>query len=160
MLTSSRSLFKVRNTLCFFMVLRSAMSLGNKRGCSRALATYPALPCWKSLIEESIGRGDSLNTKGGSKPEPWCDDHAPSPQQILRLRTSFEQSWPLWPPSGARFSSRKTLSFLHNLFALLVLLSLLVSRVKLRSLGRWRSGGLGLDVHLRHIAPCVRLQAL
>jgi len=47
------------------MVLRSAMSSGSRRGCSKALATYPPLPCWKSLIKESIGRGDLFNTKGG-----------------------------------------------------------------------------------------------
>ena len=50
------------------IVLRSAMSLGSKRGCSKALATYPTLPCWKSLIKESIGRGDPFNTKGGFLP--------------------------------------------------------------------------------------------
>ena len=50
------------------MVRRSAMSSGIRRGCSKALATYPALPCWKSLIKESIKRGDPFNTKGGFPP--------------------------------------------------------------------------------------------
>ena len=64
-LTNARSLFRVRNTSCFFMVLKLAMSSGSSSGCSRALATYPAFPFWKSLIEESRGRGDPFNTKGG-----------------------------------------------------------------------------------------------
>ena len=84
------------------MVWRLAMSSGNMKGCSKALATYLALPCWKSLIEESIGREIFSTPKWGFKPEHWCDDRAPSPQRILYLRTSFEQSWPLWPLSVAR----------------------------------------------------------
>jgi len=51
--------------LCFFIVWRSAMSSGGRMGYSKALATYLALRCWKSLIEESIRREDLFNTKVG-----------------------------------------------------------------------------------------------
>ena len=64
-LTRGISLFKVRNTTCFFMDLRSAMSPGNRRVCSKALAAYPAFLCWKSYIEASVGNGASSSTKGG-----------------------------------------------------------------------------------------------
>ena len=46
------------------MTLRSAMSSGSSKACSTASATYPAFPCWKSLIEEFIRRGDLSNTRG------------------------------------------------------------------------------------------------
>ena len=64
-LTNARSLFRVRNTSCSFMVLKSAMLSGSSSGCSRALATYPAFLFWKSLIEESRRNGDPFSTKGG-----------------------------------------------------------------------------------------------
>ena len=87
------------------MVLRLAMSPGSNKACSTAFATYPTFPCWESLIKASIGRGDPYNirdSEGDSKLEPWHDIHTPSPQWILQWRTSFEQSWPFWPPSRAR----------------------------------------------------------
>ena len=61
---------------------------------------------------------------------------------------------------GLGFFGKMALSFLHYLFALLVPLSLLVSRVRLRGLGTRRSGGFGLDDHLRRVAPCMGLQRL
>ena len=63
-LTNTKSLFRVRNTSSFFMVLKSAMSSRSNSGCSKALTTYPAFPFWKSLIEECRERGDPFNTKG------------------------------------------------------------------------------------------------
>ena len=44
-LTMARSLFRLRNILCFLMDLRSAMLWGSNRDCSTAWATYLALPC-------------------------------------------------------------------------------------------------------------------
>ena len=38
-LTIARSLFRSRNTLCFLMDLKSAISLGSNRACSIELAT-------------------------------------------------------------------------------------------------------------------------
>lgn len=38
-LTKARSLFKLRKTSCFLIVLRSAMSPGSSRACSVASAT-------------------------------------------------------------------------------------------------------------------------
>ena len=52
-LTMARFLFKLRNTLCFLIELRSAISVGSSRAYSTMLATYLALPCWKSLIKAS-----------------------------------------------------------------------------------------------------------
>ena len=62
----ARSFFKPRNTLCFLMDLRSAMSLSSSKDCSTTLATYPALPYWKSQIEASLGRGTPSSTRGGA----------------------------------------------------------------------------------------------
>ena len=62
----AKSLFKLRNTSCFFINLRSAMSVGSSRDYFIALATYPALPCWKSLIETLLGRGAPSSTRGGA----------------------------------------------------------------------------------------------
>ena len=64
-LAIARSLFKLRNTSCFLIDLRSAMSTGSSKACSTALATYLALPCWKSLMEASLGRGALSNTMEG-----------------------------------------------------------------------------------------------
>ena len=61
-----RSFFKPRNTLCFLMDLRLAMSLSSNKDCSTTLATYPALPCWKSQMEVSLERGTPSSTKGGA----------------------------------------------------------------------------------------------
>ena len=57
------------------------------------------------------------------------------------------------------FFGGKTPPFLHDFLALGFPFSLLVSRVSLRGLGR-RSGGFGLNGHLRHITPRMGLQKL
>ena len=44
-LTIARSLFKLRNTSCFLIDLRTAMSAGSSKAYSTTLATYPAFPC-------------------------------------------------------------------------------------------------------------------
>ena len=62
----ARFLFKLRNILCFFIDLRLAMSVGSSRDYSMTLATYPALPCWKSLIKALLGRGAPSSTRGGA----------------------------------------------------------------------------------------------
>ena len=64
-LTKARSLFKLRNTSCFLIDLRSAISPTSNKACSTLLATYLALPCWKSLIDASAGRAAPSNTKAG-----------------------------------------------------------------------------------------------
>ena len=61
----ARSLFKLINTLCFFMVLKSTMFSGSNKACSTGSTTYLALPFWKSLINKLAGRGDPFSTKGG-----------------------------------------------------------------------------------------------
>ena len=43
-LTMARSFFKLRNTSCFLVDLRSAMSVGSSRDCSTIIAMYPTLP--------------------------------------------------------------------------------------------------------------------
>ena len=60
-LTGVRSLFKLRNISCFLIDLRSAMSSGSNKACSTTSAIYPTLPCWKSLIEASAGKGTLSN---------------------------------------------------------------------------------------------------
>ena len=44
-LTRVRSLFKLRNTSCFLIDLRSVMSSSSNKVYSTASITYPALPC-------------------------------------------------------------------------------------------------------------------
>ena len=61
--TRARSFFKLRNTLCFLIDRRSAMSFGNSRTCSTASAMYPTFPCWKFLIEASAGKGAPSKTR-------------------------------------------------------------------------------------------------
>ena len=65
MLTIARSLFRLRNTSCFFMVLNLTMSSGNSKSCSTTSAMYLAFPFKNSLIDEFAGRGDPSITKGG-----------------------------------------------------------------------------------------------
>lgn len=64
-LTRARSLFKLRNTSCFLINLKSAISLGSRKACYMASAMYPAFPCWNSLMEELAERAASSNTKEG-----------------------------------------------------------------------------------------------
>ena len=64
-LTIARSLFKLRNTSCFLIDLGTAMSVGSSKACSMTLATYPAFPCWKSLMEVSLSIGAPSNTMEG-----------------------------------------------------------------------------------------------
>ena len=61
--TRARSFFKLRNTLCFLIDRRSAMSFGNSKDCSTASAMYPTFPCWKFLIEASAGKGAPSKTR-------------------------------------------------------------------------------------------------
>ena len=70
----AKSLFKSRKTSCFLMYLTLAMSFGNRRVCSTASATYPAMPTWKSQMEASHGRGAPFSSKGGAQVEvaTWC----------------------------------------------------------------------------------------
>ena len=44
-LTRARSLYKLRNTSCFLINLRSAMSFGTNRAYSTASDTYLAFTC-------------------------------------------------------------------------------------------------------------------
>ena len=64
-LTKARSLFRLRNTSCFLIDLRLAISLGSSKACSMASATYPALPYWKSLMDASAGRVAPSSTRAG-----------------------------------------------------------------------------------------------
>ena len=64
-LTKARSLFRLRNTSCFLIDLKSTISPTSNKACSTLLATYLALPCWKSLIDASAGRAAPSNTKAG-----------------------------------------------------------------------------------------------
>ena len=66
-ITLARSLFKPRKTSYFLMDLRLAISLGSNRGCSTALATYLAVPLWKSRMDTSLGRGALSSSKGGAQ---------------------------------------------------------------------------------------------
>ena len=93
-LTNTRSLFKLKNTSCFFMVLKSAMSPGSNRACSTASAMYPSLPCWKSFIEVFEGRGDPFSINGGF--QAWILEEWSHPLSIVTLSGQF---WPLWPSS-------------------------------------------------------------
>ena len=58
------------------------------------------------------------------------------------------------------FFGGKPPPFLHDFLDLGILFSLLVSKVGLRGLERWRSGGFGLNGHLGCITPHVDLQKL
>ena len=64
-LTKVRSLFKLRNTSCFLIDLRSAISSRSNKACSMPSATYPTLPYWKSLMDALASRAASSNTKAG-----------------------------------------------------------------------------------------------
>ena len=44
-LTIARSLFKLRNTSCFLIDLKSAISTRSNKAYSMTLDTYPAFPC-------------------------------------------------------------------------------------------------------------------
>ena len=93
----TRSLFKLRNTFCFFMVLKSTMSSGSNRACSTTSATYPSLPFWKSLINELAGRGDPSSTKGGFQFGTLVRRSHPLSPGAPSPRTSSGWSWLLWP---------------------------------------------------------------
>lgn len=71
----------LRNTLCFFIALKSAISPGSNRDCSTVSAMYPALPCWKSCIEAFNGRGAPFRTNG--RVQAWTLGERSRPLSIM-----------------------------------------------------------------------------
>ena len=55
----------MRNTSCFFRFLSSSISWGRNRACYTESTTYPALPCWNSLMEELEEKRAPSNTSEG-----------------------------------------------------------------------------------------------
>lgn len=54
--------------------------LRQQEGLVQGIGYVPNLALLESLIEKSIRGGGEIRStpKGVSKPEPWCDDYAPS----------------------------------------------------------------------------------
>ena len=105
----ARSLFKLRNTSCFLIDLRLAISVGSSKDCSTTLAMYPTFPCWKSLIEASLGKGTPSSTRGGAQVRttacwpPFLSMIAPSLEALVYMTLACLP--PLWASGslGGRF---------------------------------------------------------
>ena len=54
-LTMARSIFKDKKRFGYLMCLKAFMSLGKRRGCSKASAMWAECPLWNFLIEEFQG---------------------------------------------------------------------------------------------------------
>ena len=129
--TIARSLFKPRKTSCFLMDLRSTISLGSSRGCSMTLATYPAVPLWKSRMKALLGRGASSTSKGGAEVGATTQC---SPL-LSPLWASFDALRLLGPLQGLVLRGGMGFFRLHHLFTLLIPLPFVVSAI---SSGGWR----------------------
>jgi len=93
----ARSFFRPRNTSCFLMDMRSTMSLGSNRDYFTIWAMYPALPCWKSQMEASLGRGAPSSTRGGAQAGTiacWSPLLSPSLEDLICMTLACLA--PLW----------------------------------------------------------------
>lgn len=142
-LTRARSLFKVRYTSWFLIPLRLAILAGSNRACSTVLATYPAFPFWKSLMEVSLGRGapsksrERVQTGTSTWQLSLLLMIAPSLEDLVWATLAFLL---ILCCSGLLGLSNP---LFHHLFSLLISFLLFVSWVSLRNLGRgkgWRFG--------------------
>lgn len=146
--TRARALFKLRNTSYFLINLKSAMSPSSSRACSTALATYPTIPYWKSLIEALAIRGAPSSSRGGvhagtsAWESPLMSTMAPSLEDLL----------------GLGFLGEVAFSPFHDLLTPLIHFPFFISRIRSERLSRRRGRRLCLGCLVWHVAPYLRLQ--
>ena len=153
----ARFLFKLRNTSCFLIELRSAISVGSSRACSTMLATYPALPCWNSLIEASERSSVQHQREGPG----WDFFLLVTPHvynSTLTKRSCLHDPDLLGPSLGLGFLRWEVSPRLHHFIPLWIPFSLFISKVSLGDLGRGKGGRLWLNYHFRSISPNIGLQ--
>ena len=149
----ARSLFRLRNTSCFLMDMRSTMSLGSNRDCFTTWAMYPALPCWKSHMEASLGRGAPSSTRGGAQAGTiacWSPLLSPSLEDLVCMTLACL--------AGLNLLGGVAFSYFYHLFSLLLHLPLMVGRIKSERLVRWKGRKPGLGCLPRCVSPSLGLQ--
>ena len=155
-----RSLFRLRNTLYFFMVLRSVMSSGSCKVCSTAFATYPVFSCLKFLIEEFIGRRDPSSTKRGSSLEPSAKIASPVSRHPTTQGLCLGSLGYFGPSLRLVLLGRDTSALFHHILLLLLSFPLFIYRLLLRVVRSGKRGVFSLTDHLGRLAPNLKLHYL